>query len=83
MEGILYELYNGDYNIGTYRDKEEEKISKEIIPMLDEIKAKLGEEFIDRLTNLYVDRGMLSNYRYYKEGFCLGVRLMLEALTPV
>lgn len=49
--------------------------------MLDEVKAKLGGEFADRLAGLYIDRGILSDYRYYREGFALGVRLMLEAFT--
>lgn len=81
MSSLLYELYRGDYDIGTYREEKEEKISREIISMLDEVKAKLGGEFADRLAGLYIDRGVLSDYRYYREGFALGVRLMLEAFT--
>ena len=83
MDSLLYELYNGNYDIGTYREEAEEKIAKEITPLLAEVKAKFGREFVDRLTGLYVDQGMLSDYRYYREGFRLGVRLMLEVLTPV
>lgn len=81
MDSLLYQLYIGEYEIGTYREEKEEKIAKEITPLLAEIKAKFGREFVDQLTGLYVDQGMLSDYRYYRAGFCLGVRLMLEAFT--
>lgn len=81
MENILYELFNGDYNISENRNEAESKISREIIPMLNEVNEKFDEEFVDRLSDLYADRELQSNYRYYQAGFRLGVRLMLEALT--
>lgn len=81
MNSLLYKLYIGDYDIGTCREEEEKKIAQEINPLLAEIKAEFGREFVDRLTGLYVDQGMLSDYLYYREGFRLGVQLMLEALT--
>ena len=82
MSDILYELYSGNYEIGIHQGEEEEKISREIVAMLDEIRAKMGGEFVDRLSNLYADRGTLANYRYYRDGFSLGVRLMLEVFMP-
>lgn len=81
MDSLLYELYNGDYEIGTYLGKDEKKILKEIEPILDKVKAEFGLELVDRLSRSYADQRALSNYRHYREGFRLGARLMLEALT--
>ena len=81
MSSLLYELYRGEYDIGTYREENEEKIARELTLVLTEVKAKFGVEFADRLSGLYVDQRALSDYRYYREGFALGVRLMLEAFT--
>jgi len=81
MESLLYEIYDGRYNINEYRDEEEEKIARKVAEMKKQVKAELGEEFMERLTDLYLDWMQMSDFRHYREGFSLGVRLVLEAFT--
>lgn len=41
-----------------------------------------GDGFMDRLLDLEAERDDRRAFHYYRAGFRLGVRLMLEALTP-
>ena len=46
----------------------------------DKVQKMFGDEFIDRLFELEGEKEGWRAFHYYREGFRLGVRLMLEAL---
>ncbi len=80
MENTLYQLFSGDYDITPERDKKQQELSKASLAELDKIAAVFGSEFVDRLCELEGDQAVWQNYQYYRSGFLLGARLMLEAL---
>ena len=80
MENTLYQLFSGDYDITPERDKKQQELSKASLAELDKIAAVFGSEFVDRLCELEGDQADWRNYQYYRSGFLLGARLMLEAL---
>ena len=67
MECLLYQLFEGEYDI---------------TPKPDKVEDGLGQEFADHLGDLEGERENWQNYQYYRSGFILGARLMLEALGP-
>ena len=81
MEDILYQLFSGDYDITPKRDKTQQELYDQIFAETDKIQAALGEEFLDRLLGLDGERAQQENYQYYRSGFLLGARLMLEVLA--
>ena len=81
MNSLLYELYNGDYDTIPKWDLAQRELEKKIGDEWDKVQKMLGDEFVDRLLTLEAERADIRNFRYYREGFQLGVRLMLEALT--
>ena len=80
MEDILYQLFSGDYDITLKPDKKQQELSKASLAELDKIAAVLGSEFVDNLCELEGDQADWRNYQYYRSGFLLGARLMLEVL---
>ena len=81
MESILYQLFSGEYDITPKWDKTQQELSKASLAELDKVAAVFGSEFMDRLFDLEAEEDGLRNYQYYRSGFLLGARLMLEALT--
>ena len=82
MESILHEIYDGDYDITPERTKQQRELDQKLCAELDKIHRMFGDEFIERLMDLEGEREDWRAFHYYREGFRLGVRLMLEALTP-
>ena len=82
MNSLLFELYNGDYDVTPKLDKAQEEINRNLCVLLEQIQEQLGLDTVDQLTGLYAQRGDLSDFRYYREGFRLGVQLMLEVFMP-
>ena len=80
MENTLYQLFSGDYDITPERDKKQQELSKASLAELDKIAAVFGSEFVDNLCELEGDQADWRNYQYYRSGFLLGARRMLEAL---
>ncbi len=80
MESILYQLFSGDYDITPKRDKKQQELYDQIFTETDKIQAVFGAEFLDRLCDLEGERTERRNFQYYRSGFLLGARLMLEAL---
>jgi len=81
MTGLLYKIYNGDYDITPKQDKTQQELCKKLYAEWDKIQETLGGEFADHILGL---EGELEDWRafhYYREGFRLGVRLMMEVLT--
>ena len=81
MENILYQLFNGDYDITPKPSKKQQEIRRQLFAELDQVQAALGDAFLDRLLELDAGRVDLEGFQYYRSGFILGVRLMLEALN--
>lgn len=81
MKSILDQLYNGEYNIaGRETSSEYRKRAKELVPYLDEIEQVLGEERMTDFDNARAAVGIVEEKEAFREGFLLGVRLMLEVL---
>ncbi|USF27339.1 hypothetical protein N510_002285 [Firmicutes bacterium ASF500] len=83
MKNILYQLFSGDYDITPERDEKQQELSEAALVELEKIAAVFGVEFVDHLCDLNGEREEWQNFQYYRSGFLLGVRLMLEALGPV
>lgn len=81
MDSLLYEIYTGDYDITPKRDKKQQELGKEICAEWEKIEKMFGGAFTDRLLDLEGEREDWQDFHYYRAGFRLGVRLMLEALT--
>ena len=64
------------------RDKKQLELSKEILAELDKASASLGVAFVDRLCKLEDERKEWREFQYYRSGFILGARPILEALGP-
>ena len=80
MESILYQIFNGDYDITPKRDKKQQELCDKRTAELEKVQAVFGIEFMDRLFDLEAEEEVQENYQYYRSGFLLGARLMLEAL---
>ena len=80
MGNILYELFSGDYDITPKQDKKQQELSEAALVELEKIAAVFGVEFVDRLCELEGEREDWRSYQYYRSGFLLGARLMLEVL---
>ena len=82
MKSILYDIYNGDYDITLNRDKKQQELYAQLCDEWEKVQAVFGDELIDRIINIEGELDDIRHFHYYREGFRLGIRLMLEALTP-
>ena len=80
MNGILREIFDGEYDITQKRDKKQQELDEKIYDEWDKMQKILGDEFINRLFLLEGEQEDRLSFHYYQAGFRLGVRLMLEAL---
>lgn len=78
MEDILYQLFSNDYDITPKRDKTQQELYDRLFAELDKVQAVFGDAFLDRLLELDEEREDRKSYQYYRSGFLLGARLMLE-----
>ena len=81
MDGLLFKIYNGDYDITQRYVQEQAELNKKLGAKWDEVEKALGSEFLDSLLSLDGERIDREGFYCYREGFRLGVSLMLEALT--
>ena len=77
---MLYEIYSSNYDITPKRDKTQQELDEKLCAEWDKVQKMFGDEFIDRLFELEGEKEGWRAFHYYREGFRLGVRLMLEAL---
>ena len=77
MDSLLYQIYSGEYEFTP--DREEKQPA--LYAQLDKVEEILGGGFVDRLLELEGEAEDRRAFQSYRAGFCLGVRLMLEALT--
>ncbi len=80
MKDILREIFDGEYDITQKRDKTQQELNEKLCAEWDKVQKMFGDEFIDRLFELEGEKEGWRAFHYYREGFRLGVRLMLEAL---
>ena len=80
MNDILREIFDGEYDITPKRDKTQQELDEKLCAEWDKVQKMFGDEFIDRLFELEGEKEGWRAFHYYREGFRLGVRLMLEAL---
>ena len=80
MKDILREIFDGEYDITPKRDKTQQELDEKLCAEWDKVQKMFGDEFIDRLFELEGEKEGWRAFHYYREGFRLGVRLMLEAL---
>ena len=81
MESILYQLYSGDYDITPKWDKKQQESRSQVSAEMEKVQEVFGIDFVNHLFDLEVEENVQENYQYYRSGFILGARLMLEALT--
>ena len=80
MKDILREIFDDEYAITPKWDKTQQEINEKLCTEWDKIGKMFGDKFIDRLFELEGEKEKWRAFHYYREGFRLGVRLMLEAL---
>ncbi len=80
MENILSQIFSGDYDTTPKRDKKQQELCDQIYAELEKVQAVFGTDFLNRLFDLEAEQQELQHYHYYRSGFLLGARLMLEAL---
>ena len=83
MSSLLYEIYSGNYDFVPKWDQKQRELTEKLYTEWDKVQTMFGDEFMDRLLELQAERDDWQTFHYYQAGFRLGVRLMLEALTPV
>lgn len=81
MDSLLYDIYNGDYDITPKWDKKQREMTEKLCAEWDKVQTMFGDQFLDRLLELEGERDDQRAFHYYREGVRLDVRLMLEALT--
>ena len=82
MNSLLYEIYSGEYDTIPKWDAKRRELGEKICDEWDKVQRMFGDEFMERLFDLEAKREDWQEFQYYREGFRLGIRLMLEALTP-
>ena len=81
MDSLLYQIYSGEYDFTPERGNEQQKLEEKLFAEWNKVQKLLGDEFMDRLLELEGERDDWRGFQYYRAGFTLGSRLMLEALT--
>lgn len=81
MDSLLYQIYSGEYDFTPKRDKEQQELYKKLCAEWDKVQRMFGDKFTDRIFDLEGELEDRRSFQSYREGFRLGVRLMLEALT--
>lgn len=78
MENILSQLFSGGYDITPKLNKRQQEIARQTVDEWKKIKEVFGREFVDHMAELEGELEDGQNLHYYRSGFSLGVRLMLE-----
>ena len=81
MESLLYQIYSGEYDFTPKRDKKQQELYEKLCEEWDKAQRMFGNEFIDRVFSLEGELEDRRSFQSYREGFRLGVQLMLDALT--
>ena len=77
---ILQDIYNENYFPSEPIEKMPKKLRSKKIAFYDEVERALGEEFLTRHWAGLCDAEQFQDYANFREGFRLGVSLMMELL---
>ena len=80
MEAILFQLLDGTYDPTPKVAAPDQTMPEDLLKLYRQMERTLGLEFVDRWDSLQGKREEWSGFQYYRVGFRLGARLMLEAL---
>ncbi|MBD5160674.1 MAG: hypothetical protein HDT14_01345 [Oscillibacter sp.] len=78
---ILDKIYDEIYLEEEPGTEEYRKLRKSYFAAWDKVEEILGGGFSDEVWNAVVQLNTAQNRNCFKEGFCLGVQLMLEAYS--
>ena len=81
MEDILYQIFSGEYDTTPTWNKKQRELRGQLFTELDKVEAVFGQKFLDGLFDLDGAWAEQQYFQYYRSGFILGARLMLEALS--
>ena len=81
MNRLIYQIYSGEYDFTLERDNKQQELDRKIYAEWDKGGRMFGEKFMDQLFHLEGKREEMREFPYFRKGFQLGARLMLEALT--
>ena len=79
---ILQEIYEDEYIPRAPVEDLPEDLRREKWTFLEEIEQAMGAAFIERHWDAICDLDRFRDYAHFREGFRLGVALMLEACGP-
>ena len=79
---ILQDIYEDEYIPRRPAENLPEDLRRKKWAFLGEIEQAMGAEFIERHWDALCDLDRFRDYANFREGFRLGVALMLEACGP-
>ena len=82
MNDILSKLFHGDYYPTPFLTKKQQELTKQLMSYQDGVARWLGLDFLDEMEELQGEIHEIAQEKAFSDGFRLGARLMLEALTP-
>ncbi len=75
---ILADIYNGKYQGQASRAHYPQELRDKDMEFWDKVTEALGSEVVDAHLYKLCEKGNLTDIHHFREGFKLGVRLMLE-----
>lgn len=79
---IIEEIYHGQYQPQAGRPNYPRNLQAEDIAFWDKVTEVMGSDFVDAHLYRLSKKADLTDLYHFREGFKLGVRLMLEAVAP-
>jgi len=80
MNNLLVMLFNGTYDPTPNVIGEQQELLSQLSSLSQPVQDLLGLEFVDRFNAVHAELEECSGQHYFREGFRLGARMMLEAL---
>lgn len=77
---ILYDIYNDAYHAQEHRPKLPKEIQEQDLAFWEKVTEALGADYVDQHLYRLSEKEHLTDYDHFREGFRLGVQLMLEAI---
>ena len=76
---ILQDIYDGQYSPADRAEDIPQELRERTLAFYNEIEKALGRQFIEKHWDTLCELESLRNINNFREGFRLGVALMLEA----
>ena len=77
---ILHDIYGGGYAPGESLERLPQDLSDKYWAFFEEVEKTMGLEFIERHWDNLIEADLYRSRASFREGFRLGVSLMLELL---